>query len=169
MVVKWIGAVLILSGSFGTGLAMVHSHRSEIQELKELISALEYMTCELQYNLTPLPALCRQTAKDRKGIIGKVMSDFASELDQQITPDAQACMQSVIANNNIRQRTRFCLEQLALNLGKFDLNGQLKGIESVRALIKRQLDELESNKEIRLRSYQTLSLCAGAALAILLI
>ena len=56
---------------------------------------------------------------------------------------------------------------LGASLGRFDLQGQLQGIESVRAQCRKDLAELEDNRDQRLRSYQTLGLCAGCALAIL--
>ena len=55
------------------------------------------------------------------------------------------------------------------SLGRFDLEGQLQGLESVRIYCREQLDELSKDRDVRLRSYQTLGLCAGAALAILFV
>jgi hypothetical protein len=61
------------------------------------------------------------------------------------------------------------LRELGQSLGRFDLNGQLLGIAAVRNTCRSKLQQFEKNKEVRLRSYQTLGLCAGAALAILFI
>jgi hypothetical protein len=60
------------------------------------------------------------------------------------------------------------LLDLGRTLGHFDLDGQIQGIEAVRQEAVASLDKLTKDKEARLRSYQTLGLCAGAALAILL-
>jgi len=49
------------------------------------------------------------------------------------------------------------------------MEGQLKGLESVRQECRRQVETLSYNRDARLRSYQTLGLCAGAALAILFV
>jgi hypothetical protein len=56
---------------------------------------------------------------------------------------------------------------LGTSLGRYDLQGQLNGIESVRIRCRSDLEELERNRDVRLRSYQRLGLCAGCALAIL--
>ena len=58
---------------------------------------------------------------------------------------------------------------LGKTLGRFDLTGQLSGIESVIQLCRRDLDGLLSNQDVRLRSYRTLGICAGIALVILFI
>ena len=65
--------------------------------------------------------------------------------------------------------TRDNLILLGESLGRFDINGQLKGLESVRSSCRTALDSMTENREVRLRNYQTLGLCAGAALAIILI
>ena len=51
-----------------------------------------------------------------------------------------------------------------------DLNRTDKiGVETVRGECRRELEQMNVNKDVRLRSYQTLGFCAGAAVAILLI
>ena len=54
-------------------------------------------------------------------------------------------------------------------LGHFDLSGQIRGIEAVRHFAANDLERLCDHKDVRLRSYQTLGLCAGSALIILLL
>ena len=65
--------------------------------------------------------------------------------------------------------TKQCLLNLGNSLGLFELEGQIKGVESVRNDCAQQLKQLSHNDQLRLRSYQTLALCAGAALAIIFI
>ena len=64
-------------------------------------------------------------------------------------------------------RLRKNLADLGTSLGRFDLPGQLKGLEAARISCRRDLEELSRDRDVRLRSYQTLGLCAGCALAIL--
>ena len=56
-----------------------------------------------------------------------------------------------------------------MTIGKFNVNGQIKGFSSVNEACKQHLHRLSEGRDTRLRSYQTLGLCAGAALAILLV
>ena len=62
MSIKLIGAALIIAGCDGVGFSMAAAHRREESALRQLIGALDYMGCELQYHLTPLPELCRSAA-----------------------------------------------------------------------------------------------------------
>lgn len=170
MSIKIIGAAFVIAACGSFGFLLAANHRREEKTLRLLISALDFMECELQYRQTPLPDLCRQTAKESNGAICKILSDLADKLDSQISPDASTCMNAVIQENgNIPQITKRCLRELGTTLGRFDLNGQLKGLEAVRTACRVELEALSKNRDERLRSYQTLGLCAGAAMAILFI
>lgn len=170
MLTKWIGAILIILASGGFGLTIAANHKREITVLKKLIYALDYMECELQFRMYALPDLCRITAQETDGIVQQVFISLANELEDQISPDASICMKSVLAKtNNIPQQAMECLQYFGDCLGRFDLNGQLKGLENVRQECRLRLNKLSANSDVRIRSYQTIGLCAGAAIVILLV
>ena len=161
---------MILAASGGLGFKIVMTHLYEERTLRQLVRLLDYMSSELLYRLTPLPELCRQVAAEGSGILSSVFLQLALELENQITPDVYRCMLAAIAKNKqIPKRTGAELELLGRSLGRFDLQGQIKGLDAVRMSCRQGLDHLNDNKENRLRSYQTLALCAGAALVILFI
>ena len=81
MTMKLIGAGLIIAACGAVGFSMAASHRREEAALRQLIRALDYMGCELQYRLTPLPDLCRQVAEETQGVIGQVIKNLTQELD----------------------------------------------------------------------------------------
>lgn len=170
MNIKLIGAVFVIFGCGWVGFRMASNHIREENALRQLISALDYMECELQYRYTPLPELCRQAAAQQKGHLRNIFLRLTQELEDQISPDVDRCMQAALFDSKeIPTHTRTMLENLGQSLGRFDMDGQLKGLENVRGECRRLLDNLGKDKEIRIRSYQTLGLCAGAALAILLL
>lgn len=167
---KWIGALLIIAGCGGFGFALAAGHRREELCLRQLIGALDYMECELQYRMTPLPDLCRAAGSESKGVVGKILLRLSQELDDQISPDVASCMRAAMVNQDtVPAHTQENLKLLGNSLGRFDLTGQLNGLEAVRANCRLHLSELTQNRDTRLRSYHTLGICAGAALAILLI
>lgn len=170
MGIKLIGVILVI-GSCGTfGFSLAATHRKEERCLRQLISVLDYMACELQYRLTPLPSLCRQAAGETSGVIRQVLACFTEELEDQISPNVSSCMNAALRRSrDVPSVTKECIETLGQSLGRFDLAGQLRGLESARQTCRYKLDMLEANKEVRLRSYQTLGLCAGAALVVMLI
>lgn len=167
---KWIGAILIMASCSGCGFAIAAGKRREEQLLYQLIGILQFLEADLQYRLTPLPELCRLAAGETKGILRTVFLNLYRELKWQKLPDAGSCMYAAIQRSGeIPPKVRRLLVQLGHTLGRFDLSGQLQGIQSVRKRSEETLDTIRKNRDERLRSYQTLGICAGAALAIILI
>ncbi len=167
---KWIGASVILIACGGVGYCMKIAHYREIRTLKMFISALDYMECELQFRMLPLPELCRLTARECEGSLSKFFSYLAMELENQISPDVKRCVHAVLSRvSDLPTSTAEAVQLMGKSMGRFDLQGQLKGLESIRAECRVKLTKLMGNSENRVRSYQTLGLCAGAAIVILLV
>lgn len=163
-----LGVCLVIISCSAFGFKMAADIRREIKHTNDLINILNYMECELNFRLTPLPQLCRISAKQGKSL-EKLFHCFANELDAQISMDTFSCMNAAIQKNTgLPASVASLLKSLGASFGKFDLEGQLNGIDSVRQKAITQLQELERNKDIRTRSCQTLGMCAGATLAILL-
>ena len=167
---KWIGAVLIVVGCGGFGFCLCAEHRKQESGLRELIAILDYMACELQYHMTPLPELCHTVARESGGILGQLFFALSVQLEQSTNTDVASAMESALAKAGyLPDKTRDNLLLLGRSMGRFDLTGQLSSLEAVRGSCRKDLETYSSGREVRLRNYQTLGLCAGAALAIILI
>ena len=170
MTYRWLGAVLIVAGCGGFGISMAASCRRQERLLGQLIEALQYMQWELQYRLTPLPELCRTAAKESGGLVRTVLRGFSRELEKQMSPDTSGAMLAVLHRmEDLSRPERLLFRKLGSSLGRYDLPGQLEGLESLEKLCERQRKALEDNRDVRLRSYETLGFCAGAALVILFV
>ena len=167
---KLIGAALLVLACGGAGFQLAAGQLRQERLLRGLDRVLSEMSCEMEYRLSPLPELCRQAAGHTAGTLSRVFSELAKELESQMSPDAACCMHHVLSRVNDLPRTAVqVLTRLGDTLGRYDLPGQLQGLEEVRADCRRYLRQLETGREARLRGYRTLGLCAGAALAILLL
>ena len=165
---KLLGAVMIFVGCGGVGFSLAAAFRYQEQSLRQLIKALEYMECELRFRMSPLPELCHSASQVCTGCVRSVLHRLGCEMEKQVTPNAAACMQEAITRQTtIPGKLRECLFQLGNSLGSFDLTGQLQGLESVKKQTEFELEQLRQNQDVRLRSYRTLGLCAGAALVVL--
>lgn len=170
MGIRLIGAVLIIAGCGGYGFMLAKNHRREVHGLRQLISSLEYMSSELEYKLTPLPVLCRSLEGMEAGCMNYLFGTLGRILRSQVYPDVPNAMAAAIKETKgLPSLSANQLLALGKTLGRFDLSGQLRGIEICRTECIHQLEDLEHNQSQRLRNYQTLSFCAGVALAILLI
>lgn len=170
MTPKIVGAVMILTACGAMGLSVASNHRQKERMLRQLISLTELMSCELQYRQTALPQLMQLCKRQSGGQISEIFSAMERELDRQVAPDAATCMATVLETGpQLPDMVKEKLSILGNSLGRFDLAGQLSGLETVAQLCRRELDGLLLNRDARLRSYTTLALCAGAALVILFI
>ena len=170
MFARILGAVLILAGCGGFGMLICFTYKKEEDMLRQLIRALELIESELQFRLTPLPELCRLAGNGCYGKIGRYFRQMGEELDKQIAPDVRNC--AAAARNTIEPIPELVDKALVLlisTLGQFDVQGQLRGLEATKNHCRAALEDLGQNRDMRLRSYQTLGLCAGAALVILLV
>ena len=170
MAVKWIGALLVITACGGMGFQVSGAYRRQEQELEQLVQIFTFLSCELTYRLTPLPELCRLASGQARGMVKSVFVTLSEMLEDRAESDGNQCMTETLRRYpQLSERTRQALFQLGLSLGQFDLEGQIKGLEGTIVFCTRERDRMCSNMAQRLRGYQTLGLCAGAALAILLI
>lgn len=170
MISKWFGAALIIFGCGLTGFSASAAYRREERDLRQLTASLDYMVCELRYRRSPLPELCRLVGSERNGCVGRLFTNLSNELETKNSPDVQSCLATAAASAGwLPRRIQEAVCILGSSLGCFDLEGQLAGLEAVRNYCRGQLEEMAQGRNARLRSYQTLGLCAGAALAILLV
>lgn len=170
MNLKLIGAILCICACGCCGFLTAAHHARNIRLLENLLFAVDYMICELQYRATPLPLLCRQAGGQCSGRIRQILFAFADELDAQLSPNAGICMSSALdRTGETDSKISIAFQELGKQLGRFDLAGQIQGLENCREHCAEDLLQMKSNKDSRIRSYQTLGLCAGAAVAILLV
>lgn len=165
---KIFGAVLLLCGCGGIGIMLCHRLRQLEGALRQLVQCLQWMSWELRDRMPPLSRLCKGAAEQGDGAVCQVFDALSRELDAQLLPDADACMAvAVAAVPRLPAEAAQLLLTLGKSMGRFDLEGQLSGMESVAAAGRQQLQALLQQKPQCLRNYQTLSLCAGVALVIL--
>lgn len=165
---KLMGAALVILGCGGCGFAMAAARRREERDLRLLLRAMEYMDCELQFRGSPLPELCAHAGQAVGGAVGAVFSALAGQLDRQSSPEVSQCVDSALLTSpGLANRVTEAFHLLGTTLGRFDLAGQTQGLAAVSEVCRDGIQELSEGRESRLRGYQTLGLCAGAALAIL--
>lgn len=170
MTIRILGAILIISGCTGVGYALSRNYRREERAMEDLVQCLEWMMCEMNYRMPPLAALFRGAAEVCKGTVSQTMGQMAYELEQQLTPNIGACMHAAIAAvPNLPEKPGDHLRALGTSLGHFDLEGQIDRLQAASILCKQELKRMSNERETRLRNYQTLGICAGVALVIILL
>lgn len=165
---KLAGIVFIVlsAGSVGYGMAVAMKKKCIV--LRQLLDSLQVLKNEIALCGTPLPQAFALMAVSAEGELERIFSDVAKDMDQHrwVTPYAsfQAAMETVS-----EEEISPILLSLARKLGKYDIDAQLQGIEMARCQTEELLQQLERERHVKSRTYETLGICAGLAVAILLI
>ena len=166
---KWIGAILVILGCGGAGMAMASAYRTEETLLRQLGECIAWMECQLDSRGADLERLFSQAAQRCGGVVGALFAQMSAELSARVAPDAFVCMRSAVDKIRLPEKTAAVALALGRCLGEFHLEEQLRQLSLVQAECARVLQEHTRNRDDRLRSYRILGLCAGLALAIVLL
>lgn len=170
--VKLVGMILVVAASSAVGFGFAANIRAQSRQIEALLSALSYMKNEIAYRLTPLPELFYLLGKSAARPVGAFFAACAEALMQNPSASVQGVVRSALSQTPqlaITQQTRQTLLELALSLGKFDANGAGAALELAESRLRQELMVLDSHKRERCRSYETIGVCAGLALAVILL
>lgn len=165
---KTIGILLVICGASGTGFSMAWNVRQTVALVQQLLAALELMKNEIAYRRTPLPELMRLLEVQSRGaaadLFGRLAQDFSQRQDR--TVDAIVRRQ-VMATRGFPPAVRQILLQLGSGLGQYDKEGQLRSIDLAVVRLRSLLEQYRDEQQARIRSYCTLGICGGLAIAIM--
>ncbi|MBE6944891.1 MAG: hypothetical protein E7459_02235 [Ruminococcaceae bacterium] len=168
--IRWMGAIIVIVACGCCGCSMARSYGELEHSLRQLLSAMELMHCQMEYRLTTLPELCRILPSACSGIVGKVFSDLGQELERQETMDISLCMEEALQKNpKLPVPCARSLRRLSRILGQADLQLQLRGITTEMERMKVDLRQVAAERPGRVKSYRALGICGGIALAIVLL
>lgn len=168
--IQWLGAILIAAAGGICGFSMAKNYCVLEQNLRQLCNAMEIMLCQMEYRLTPLPELCGILSSACGGGVGPVFRDLGQALQEEGSCNVEACMVEALGKNpELSQPCTKIMRSLGKTLGQMDLQTQLKGIELEQKNTKIILEQVTKERPGRVKSYRTLGVCCGTALAILLL
>ncbi len=154
---KMLGAACVIFSASAVGFGFSGNVRRQCAQLTALIEALTYLKSEMLYRRTPLPqALAKAAEKLEESCMLSVHAAFRAALGM-----ADGLVLSA--------QTRQALLSLSLSLGQLDLDGQERALELASERLSAQLRLLEQGRSARCRSYATIGICAGMALAVILL
>ena len=168
MILKVIGAILVIFGAYFVGHKVSYSKKRTVYLLQQLIVAFEQIVCELRYRKIPLSVVFRRVDTE-SDVVNCLFYNLSEELEGQISPDVICCANAaMLQTNQMPDELKTYVVNMGKIMGTFDLDGQIKGLNSLCEECKNTLMHLSENQDVRLRNNRTLVLCAGIAIVILL-
>lgn len=164
-----LAGILFIVGSAGfVGLRIARSLRNRCRMLRQLLQALGVMRSEIAFCGTALPQVFALMAVGCDGSLERIFSETAKRMDKQRWMTPLQAMEQALAD----EKTCFLfpmLKDLARQLGKYDLEAQISAVDGTKARAETMLQQLEQEQSRKSGTYETLGICAGIAVAILLI
>lgn len=168
MIQRLLGGALVFAGCAGLGFMKAGQLRKEEVLLADSVLLMNRMENELSCRVTPLPALCA-LAEQCKPELKRLYRLLAEELTKQMLPNVSDCMKQSLQNVTLPESVSSIHDRLGETFGYFDLDGQLRELEAVKKTAEQQLKIIQEDQKNKMKTYQTLGLCAGASLVILLV
>ena len=128
------------------------------------------MVCELKFRKPPLPELCMYVATLSTGAVSQYFQKLSRYLNEQVVTDVCDCSSNVILECSILSPA-MCqiLELVGGALGRFDIEGQIVEIQRVKSIASNMMQIMREKLQRYGKTNCTLWICAGIALAIILI
>lgn len=168
---KWIGFLLVLSGTAGIGFSLVGEYTMRIHMLSQIRNMMHYMNDLILYEYASLPEAFARTA-DR---MDAPFSDFLKKVSFQLEEFSGENVSFLWKNNaqmikermNKKDYAEFadCMKQTGFS----DAKGQSQALKAYEQRLELQLHRMTEQKEEKCRLYQTLGIMSGVFFCILLI
>ena len=169
---KTIGMILILMASGTVGFGMARTVRRQQVQTVVLIDALLRLRHELQYRLTPLPDAFAVLGEMPNREVAAFFSAMSARLQSGRTCTVgYACRQALRRTEGlcIPAGVRTTLMSLFDTLGKYDLDGNLQALDLALGRLREEARQLQGSAAARCKTYVTLGVCTGLAVAVILI
>lgn len=166
---KLIGVIFVVVGSTGTGITMAWGVKRALETARQFRAALERMKNEIACNRTALPELMALLASE-----GDRLSPLFTQMAEQLHLRREASVYAIVrkclnAVPPLPVEVARILLDLAPGLGQYDVQCQLYALDLASTQTQALIDRFQSEQKGRVKSYCTLGLCAGLALAIMLL
>lgn len=169
---KVAGVIFIVASATSMGVRVAWSLRRRCTLLQQLMAALQLMKNEISFCGTPLPQTFALMAAACDGPLERLFSRIARDMDKRRWLTPMAAMEQALKDvPELPQGDRISLILLELSgkLGKYDLDSQRQGIDLALVQLEEERQKAEREKSVKGRTYETLGVCAGLAMAILLL
>lgn len=166
------GVIFIVASAGIMGFRVALALRRRCELLRRLMAALQLMKNEIAFCGTPLPQTFALMAASCDGALEQLFSHIAKDMDKRRWLTPLAAMQQAlptVPELPKGDRVSLILLELAGKLGRYDLESQRQGIDMALAQLEEECRTAERERSVKGKTYETLGVCAGLAVAILLL
>ena len=164
---KLAGMIFIVLSAGSVGIRIGLSLKRRCRYLRQMLHALQILESEITFGATPLQQAYAAVAKSVQGEMGQIFLTMSTQMEQCRWMTPKTAMEKALKDKD--DPLNEILIHLAEQIGKYDLQTQLLALQTAKMQAEQKLQELEQECSMKSGTYETLSICAGLAAAILLI
>lgn len=166
--IKIIGAILILGAAGGFGIGKSMQFFRQLQQLNQMLGAIEIIKCELNYTLRPLPQLCLHAAQRVSGAVSAFFSNYAKLLESGL-PRTTATQRALEETKGLSlpNDAQMVVLELCTTIGRYDLDGENRVLQLSGQRLRSAIERYDREKRPLAKSYAVLGVTTGLALVIL--
>lgn len=165
---KLAGMIVIITAAGSVGFRISAQLKSKCRLLETLLRLLGMMKQEICVYATPLAQVFGLLATASDGILERVFSATAKEMNRQPWSTPHRAMTQALEHEREELLNQVLLP-LCMQLGKYDWDAQRLAVEAAEQQTLALLHQLEQERSLKSKTYQTLGICAGLAVSVLLL
>lgn len=162
--------IVLSTGSVGFGISAALKKRCRM--IRQIISALSILKEEIFCRNTPLPQGFALMAASVQGVPERIFSHMAKEMNRNRWLSPREAMQRALEKEtdiSCQDPVAEAFLELSAELGKYDRENQVRVLDQTIIHMESLLQAAEQESSGRSKTYETLGICAGISMAILLI
>ncbi len=172
MVIKLLGAVLVIGSATVIGFSMATKYAKRPETLRALQAALQMLESEIAFSMSTLPQAFDRISHSFGHSIGKLF-EYTSHLIKQRTgiTAKEAWMKAIYEYNNIlhlEKQDKDILMAFGNALGRLDKESQIKNIHLACSKLSLEEKKAEDLKYKYVRMYKGLGVLGGDLIVLLL-
>ena len=171
--IKVIGALCVMTGCSGTGLAVGRSCRKRFEQMRQMRQALLLLHGEIRYTGAELPEAVMQAANRCEMPFSDFYEALADKMRQMNGQPLkilwQECAAQYLKQTCLTQEDKQIFLDLGGQIGYLDKKMQLSALEGCTVLLDDGMTELEKSLGQKQKLSMTLGILSGFFLMVLLI
>ncbi len=172
LTIKLLLLFVIVGLSTFIGVLISKKYSSRVDEIQELITALELLESRLNYTYDTLPDAFSFVGKHMRSSVKKIFEISSQKLQMEKSFSASEVFESTIEEEKIflslNDNDIEILKGLSVSLGQVDLENQVKNIRLIGRTFLAQLDEAKVEKNRNFRLCRNMGVLTGLAIVIIL-
>lgn len=171
-VIRMMGLILIIGISITIGNLMAKGYINRVRNLLDFITVLNIFHTKIRYGQEILENIFIDVQKGIKRDVSKIFREVGNNYENQnltISEIWTNAVEKYFRDLDLTFEDERILIDFGLNLGKTDIEGQLRNIEVTIEKLKGQLVYAKESRDKYGKLYKTMGTLGGMAIAIILI